>query len=562
MQLFLFLLRSSRRTVILAVIAGVVSGVANVLLLPLAIRPTMQDLRTSEDPSLLLALQYLGLCAVLVLCQVASQSLLINLSRSAVARLSMHLCRRILAAPLRHLEEVGAPKLLATLTADVPVISQGLNGVPMLFTNVTIVLGVLIYLGYLSVAGLYAVLGFLAAGLFVQRLLMRAAMRRLRRARDEQDQLLRHFRSLTEGVKELKLHHGRRSDFIDRVLQPTVDEQQRANTTGQMFFTASTSWGRLVFFLLIGFLLFAMPALSGIDRRILLQYCFVLFFMLGPLQSFGMVFQMLARARVALRKVEDLGLVLDAGGSDVGTGKPAAPDAAWQSIELAGVRHQYHNEREGRGFTLGPVDLTLRPAELVYVVGGNGSGKTTLAKLLVGLYAPEAGEVRLDGKPVTNANREGYRQMFSVVFNDFYLFESLLGIVAPDLDGQARTYLSRLQLDREVTIRNGELSTTDLSKGQRKRLALLTAYLEDRPVYVFDEWAADQDPVFKAIFYQQLLPELRARNKCVLVITHDERYFGLADRLVRLEDGQMTADGPPAGAASEPQALTGAAHSG
>src|SRR5262249_38718163 len=169
------------------------------------------------------------------------------------------------------------------------------------------------------------------------------------------------------------------------------------------------------------------------------------------------------------------------------------------TLELAGVTHQYHNEREGRGFTLGPIDLALRPGELVYVIGGNGSGKTTLAKLLIGLYVPEAGAVRLDKEPITAANRESYRQMFSVVFNAFYLFESLLGLVAPDLDQQARDYLARLQLERDVEIRDGKLSTTDLSKGQRKRLALLTAYLEDRPIYVFDEWAADQDPVFKAI---------------------------------------------------------------
>src|SRR5262245_6934625 len=222
MQLFLFLLRSSRKTVILAVIAGIISGLANVSLLPLI----RSALRESEASPGWVILQFLGACVVLVLCQIASQSLLINLSRSAVARLSMHLCRRILAAPLRHLEELGAPRLLATLTGDVPTISQGLNGVPMLFTNLTIVVGVLVYLGYLSLTALTVVLAFLVGGLAVQRLLMRAAMRRIRRARDEQDDLLGHFRSLIEGVKELKLHYPRQQDFVSQVLQPTVDTQQ------------------------------------------------------------------------------------------------------------------------------------------------------------------------------------------------------------------------------------------------------------------------------------------------------------------------------------------------
>jgi putative ATP-binding cassette transporter len=367
----------------------------------------------------------------------------------------------------------------------------------------------------------------------------------MRRARDEQDALMGHFRSLTEGTKELKLHHGRKADFIDSVLQPTVDLQQRENTIGQMFLTASMSWGRLLFFFLIGFLIFVMPAISEIPRQALISYVIILFFMMGPLQSFGMVFQMLARARVALRKVEDLGLVLEAGGSDAVAGEPRPLPPVWRNLELAGVTHQYHNEREGRGFTLGPIDLTLAPGEIVFVVGGNGSGKTTLAKLLVGLYVPESGEIRLDSTPITAENRESYRQLFAVVFNDFYLFESLLGLVSPDRDAEARKYLAKLQLEREVEISDGALSTTELSKGQRKRLALLTAYLEDRPIYVFDEWAADQDPVFKKLFYERLLPELKERNKCVLVITHDDRYFDLADRMVRLEDGKMSAEAAP-----------------
>jgi putative ATP-binding cassette transporter len=96
-----------------------------------------------------------------------------------------------------------------------------------------------------------------------------------------------------------------------------------------------------------------------------------------------------------------------------------------------------------------------------------------------------------------------------------------------------------LALDHKVRVTDQRLSTTDLSQGQRRRLALLTAYLEDRPFYVFDEWAADQDPHYKQIFYTELLPELRARGKGVAVITHDDRYFHLGDRIVKLHDGQI-----------------------
>lgn len=207
-----------------------------------------------------------------------------------------------------------------------------------------------------------------------------------------------------------------------------------------------------------------------------------------------------------------------------------------------GVTHSYYQEREESSFILGPIDLQIHSKELVFIVGGNGSGKSSLAKLIAGLYIPEAGEIYLDGKLIDHQNREWYRQQFSVVFSDFYLFDRFLGMSTLDLDTQTRDYLVQLQLDHKVQVKDGVLSTTALSQGQRKRLALLTAYLEDRPFYVFDEWASDQDPLFKKIFYTQLLPDLKSRGKTVLAISHDDRYFYLADRIIQLEYGKVRSE--------------------
>jgi putative pyoverdin transport system ATP-binding/permease protein len=208
---------------------------------------------------------------------------------------------------------------------------------------------------------------------------------------------------------------------------------------------------------------------------------------------------------------------------------------------MVGVTHRYYREEEEGSFHLGPIELSFTPGELVFLIGGNGSGKTTLALLLLGLYAPESGTIRLDGVPIDEINRENYRQLFSAVFSDYHLFDTLFGLNRTGLDVQAREYLDRLQLRGKVQIKDGEFSTQSLSQGQRKRLALLTAYLEDRPFYVFDEWAADQDPVFRRVFYEELLPDLKARGKTALVITHDDQYFSIADRCLRMDLGKITA---------------------
>lgn len=176
-------------------------------------------------------------------------------------------------------------------------------------------------------------------------------------------------------------------------------------------------------------------------------------------------------------------------------------------------------------------------AVVVALVIGSLSGETSA--FLIGLYTPENGDIYLNDQPVTPQNREQYRQLFSTVFFDFYLFDRLLRLQSDQLDEQVQVYLNTLQIEQKLKIEKGEFSTLDLSQGQRKCLALLTAYLENRPVYLFDEWAADQDPYFREIFYRQLLPELKQRHKAILVISHDDRYFHLGDRLIKLDYGKI-----------------------
>jgi putative ATP-binding cassette transporter len=364
----------------------------------------------------------------------------------------------------------------------------------------------------------------------------RFAKKYVRQSRESQDVLLKHVRTLIEGVKELKMHHDRRNEFVERVLQPAEIVRGEKKFWCDTLFDAAVAWGRLLFFVAIGLLLFAWPKFFPVDANTLTGYTLIILFLMAPVEQILAWVPFMAHASTSVAHIERLGLMLQA--ADQEDIAPAAVDH-WEQIEVRGVTHTYHREGQSRGFVLGPIDFTLRPGEMLFIVGGNGSGKTTLAKLLTGLYTPESGEIRLNGRPITAENREGYRQLFSAVFDDAAVFETLWGLEAADLDRRAHEYLRLLELDHVVTVTGGTFSTTQLSRGQRKRLALLTAYLEDRPIYVFDEWAADQDPVFRKVFYLRLLPELRRRGKAVVAVTHDDRYFGSADCLLKLEEGKM-----------------------
>jgi putative ATP-binding cassette transporter len=536
MKLILFLLRASWRVVLMAALVGGVSGAASVGLVVMISHRLETVGEANGGVSVELVGLFVALCIVILLTQVGSQVLLSRLTQTTIAQLQLGLCRRILESPLKHLEEIGTPRMLASLTGDVSVVSQAMNGVPVLGVNIVILVCGAAYLGWLSPSLLVGAIVFCLLGMATYWYSSRFAQRYIDRGREELNTLQERIQELIEGVKELKMHYARRREFVDEVLQSAEISARRSQFIGDSLNDAAIAWGRLSFFIAIGLLLFAWPIVAKVDAATLTAYSIIILYLMSPLEQIMGWLPFLAWATASVGQIEELGLMLHE--EEPGTTAPAAVDR-WEQIELTGVTHAYRRAGQPHGFVLGPIDLTLSPGEIVFIIGGNGSGKTTLAKLITGLYTPESGEVCLDGQPLTAANREDYRQLFSVVFDDAMIFDSLWGLNAADLDQRAREYLVQLELDHVVTVTDGAFSTTSLSRGQRKRLALLTAYLEDRPIYLFDEWAADQDPVFRKIFYLRLLPELKERGKTVVAITHDDRYFAHADRIIKLEEGKV-----------------------
>ncbi len=541
MQFLKFITGYSRVLVILAILAGTASGISKALIVALV--NTVINPHPPESNQFLF-LAFLGLCLTTPLSRFIAQGLLTHLGQKAIFDLRMKLSQQILKTPLRQLEEKGSPRIMAVLTDDISTISNTMIGIPILCMQAAVVLGSLGYMAWLSLRTFLIVFGFVVVGATIYQMAVSKAVTFLKEAREQQDALMKHFRTLLEGAKELKLHVQRRHTFLRHVFQPSAEAFRRSNFTGNLIYAATSSFGyQLIFLVLVGLLIFLMPSITGIDTKTLTGFTLALFYMLIPLGDIITLAPTLARANIAMEKIRSLGLSLHQP-MDNNESPPVLPALSLERVELVGVQHSYQHDSDSKTFMLGPIDLVFQPGELAFLVGGNGSGKTTLAKLLCGLYAPESGEIRLNGEPVTEETRDAYRQLFSVVFYDFHLFESLLGLNAKEIDSAAEVYIKQLQLDHKVTVQNGVLSTIDLSQGQRKRLALLTAFLEDRPFYIFDEWAADQDPYFREVFYLQLLPELKAKGKTVLVISHDDRYYSLGDRIIKLDYGKIEFDSP------------------
>jgi putative ATP-binding cassette transporter len=535
MRLLRFLLADSRLLVALSVISGIITGLGSAALIAI-----IHNVLSNDAPSRkALILSYTGLCLLILFARYVSAVVLIRFSQRVTTDLRIQLSRRMLAAPLRQLEEIGPHRLLAALIDDVATISNAVVNVPIVSINLAVLAGCLIYLGTLSWAVLLTVLLFIGLGVISYQMPLKRAQGLLRSAREKQNELFKNFRGLVEGTKELKIHNRRSVEFLSEVLETSANDLRQQTVDGMSMYAAASSWGQFLLYVFIGLLLFVMSSWQSIGNDVLIGCALIALYMVGSVEIVVNVIPLLGRANIAIRNIEQLGLSLAERASELQLEATHSSSPAWDRIDFLEVLYRYRRDGEPTDFVLGPLKMSLVPGEIVFLTGGNGSGKTTFAKLVTGLYAPDSGEVRLNDVPVTDQNRALYRQLFSVVFYDFYLFDKVLGLGSDDLDPRANHYLGQLQLDRKVKVNGGTLSTLDLSQGQRKRLALLTAYLEDRPIYVFDEWAADQDPLFKNTFYHQLLPELKQRGKTVLVISHDDRYFDVADRMIKLDEGRI-----------------------
>ncbi len=472
--------------------------------------------------------QLVGLVLLLLVITLGSQLALTTLGHHFVYRLRGRLLKQLLDTDVARLRQIGQGPLLASLSSDIGQITIAFVRLPELVQGLVLTLGSIIYLGLLSPALLGVTALWVTVTMVVGWLLVNRVYRHLAHMRQAEDRLYQNYQSIIAGCKELALNRERAHFVYHQLYEQNARDYREQIIRADTYHLSAVNWSNIMMLGAIGLVFFLANGLGWANTNVAATFALTLLFLRTPLlQGIGALPTLIA-AQVAFDKIAALNLAEP----DEAFPLPPAP-RSWQRIELEQV--SFHYQGEG-GFSVGPINLVIERGEQIFLIGGNGSGKSTLAMLLTGLYQPVSGRILLDGEPVTDRN--GYLGLFSAIFTDYHLFQHLLG--PEPKEALVAEWLERLQMGSKLAIEDGFIADIDLSQGQRKRVALLLALAEQREIMLFDEWAADQDPQFRRIFYQVLLPRLKEMGKTVIAISHDDHYFSLADRLLEMRQGRLT----------------------
>ncbi|MBM3779490.1 MAG: cyclic peptide export ABC transporter [Acidimicrobiia bacterium] len=453
-------------------------------------------------------------------------------------RVRVRVADKIRRCELLPVEEIGQTLIYAGVTKETQTISQAATLVIMAAQAGVLVVFTAFYVAYLSLIAflLTATITVILSFIHVRRSrAMNVVMHELSVRENDLFDTLRHF---LDGFKEVRMNRGRSDDLFAHFTRISSEATARKCYTHEQI-ARTFIFSQLSFYALLGVIVFLVPRLSQTYSDSVVNITAAVLFLIGPITTIVGTVPNLAVADAAVDNVASLESSLDralSSGFD-----RLAPKHGFREIAFEDVVFHYEDGDTREAFTVGPINLTLKAGESVFIAGGNGSGKSTFLRLLTSLYHPQQGVIRVDGVVLRPEAYESYRSLFSAVFTDYHLFDRLYGLAGvpqAEIDGT----IEHLELTGKVRVEDGRFDTLDLSGGQRKRLALLVSLLEDRPVYVFDEMAADQDPAFRRKFYEEILVELTAGGRTVVAVTHDDKYFGAADRLLKMDEGRFVSD--------------------
>lgn len=521
----------SRRDLVIAV---TVSGLANAVILAVindAARTAAVDslnFRYLVQFAIALALYVIGLKYTF--------DAATRIFEQALTRIRVRLVEKIAGSELLLLHRIGKARIFQAITQDTTIISEAQGLLVAGAHSAVMVACTAVYVMTVSLPAFLTILAVVVAGAMIYLARQQEMMGLIQASVAEEVGFFGRTSDLIDGLKEIKLSEVRgQAVLADLRVVAQAMRDLRIRTTN--LYNKNAVFSQCFFYVLIAIIVFLLPRVIDGFAGHVPQLVAAILFIIGPLSTIVNALPAYTKANRAAEAVTALEAEIDQvnaqGGRTVAGGTPLV---LRQEIAARGLEFSYQ-PADPTAFRVGPIDLTFRRGSLTMIVGGNGSGKTTFLKVLAGLYAPDAGGLSLDGRPVLRANLQDYRELFSAIYTDFHLFRRLYGLAADAAAVAAQ--LERMKIADKVGYDAAGFTTLELSTGQRKRIAMAVALLEDRPVMIFDEWAADQDPDFRRYFYEGLLPALKARGKTLIVATHDDRYFALADTLVKMELGRI-----------------------
>lgn len=223
-------------------------------------------------------------------------------------------------------------------------------------------------------------------------------------------------------------------------------------------------------------------------------------------------------------------------------------------IEFKNVSFRYDGAEQD---TIHDLSLKIKSGEKLALVGLNGAGKTTLVKLLCGLYRPTSGEIFFNGIPLSDFKREDYYKLISPVFQEirtafFSLAETVSGKSTAETDlEKAETCMRQAGLGAKIDALPDGIHTklnkkvhengTELSGGEAQKLMLARALYKDAPLLILDEPTAALDPIAESKIYNEF--NVMAKNKTSLFISHRLASTSFCDRIILLENGNITEEG-------------------
>jgi len=514
---------------------SVISGIANAVLLAM-INHAAENVSNDSEQS-----RYFIMYILAFLLFIYTQKYALHQSMLAIEE-ALRKVRVRIANKLRHteysfIENNARSDLYLRLTQDTNVISQSIMLISSAAQASILVVACLIYIAWISPLSFLISSVIISITVYIYLDHRYQTRQQLVLASKTEKSFFITLSHLLDGFKELKLNQAKNNAVFEDIEKTSLKSEAIKIQVGEF---EVTDWiiSRLCFYTLLPILVFIVPLFDVEQSGEIFKITAAVLFIMGPINILVGAIPTLNRVNVTL----DSFIALE---KDIDAATHANPQTSvvwrdFKQIEFKNLCFNYYDKQERTLFSTGPNNLVLEKGELLFIVGGNGSGKSTLLKLLTGLYYPATGSIHCDERLINDINYASFRELFSAVFTDFHLFNRLYGL--KDIDEEKLNYwLKKMALDEKTSYSSeGYFTNTNLSTGQRKRLAFIATILEDKPIMIFDELAADQDPTFRRYFYEQVLPDLKKQGKTIIAVSHDEHYFHCADRVLKMDDGLIS----------------------